>query len=92
MGRILLYLMLAIVVLTVISALIALIIATVTLAIVAVAIGIPLWLAWRSWAARHGLTARARTSVERLQELYIEGKIDLFEFERRVAGLIAVEK
>jgi hypothetical protein len=29
--------------------------------------------------------------VERLQNLYVDGKIDLFEFERRVAQIVHVE-
>jgi hypothetical protein len=38
-----------------------------------------------------GVIAPRLNPMERLRNLYVEGKIDLFEFERRVAKLLALE-
>jgi hypothetical protein len=54
-------------------------------------VGIPLWLLARPHLQRHGITAPRKRPIERLQALYAEGKIDMFEFERRVAHLISYE-
>lgn len=54
-------------------------------------IGLPIWLFTRSWLRGHGLAGAAQHPMERVKRMYIDGKIDLFEFERRVARLIAVE-
>lgn len=60
-------------------------------AAVALGIGIPIYLLFRWW---HGSQKPVLTQkpLERLQNLYVEGKIDIFEFERQVASLIAVER
>lgn len=57
----------------------------------ACAIGIPLWFLGKH-LMRHRLTVPAQNPIERLQNLYVEGKIDLFEFERRVARLVAYDR
>ena len=56
-------------------------------------VGVPLYIVGKHWLNGHGvnLAMRKQSPMERLQNLYVEGKIDLFEFERRVANLIAVE-
>lgn len=74
-----------------VSALAALLFAVLAMAVLAAMIAIPAYVFWRSWQARHRLAQPAHTSIEGLKRLYIEGKIDLFEFERRVERLIAVE-
>lgn len=57
----------------------------------ACAIGIPLWFLGRH-LMRHQLAPRAQSPIERLQNLYVDGRIDLFEFERRVARLVAYDR
>lgn len=59
----------------------------------ALAIGVPAYLLIKNWPgiSRH-VNRLTQNPMERLQTLYVEGKIDLFEFERRVAHLIAVER
>ena len=58
------------------------------LAALALAVGIPLYLVLN----RHREPKRLRRSpIEALQDMYAEGKIDLSEFERRVARLVAIE-
>ena len=57
----------------------------------ACAVGLPIWYMSRHWRRGVGFAA-SMNPIERLQNLYVEGKIDLFEFERRVAQLIAVER
>jgi uncharacterized membrane protein len=54
-------------------------------------VGIPLYMVGRHHFSGMGLKVRSQRPIERLQQLYAEGKIDLFEFERRVAHLIALE-
>jgi uncharacterized membrane protein len=54
-------------------------------------VGIPLYMMGRHHFGGLGLKGRTQRPIERLQQLYAEGKIDLFEFERRVAHLIALE-
>jgi threonine/homoserine/homoserine lactone efflux protein len=86
------YIVLAVLLLAAVCTIITLLFAAVMLVSFAALIGLPLWLMWRSWSHRQGIGTRARSSIERLQELYIEGKIDLFEYERRVARLVAIEQ
>ena len=54
-------------------------------------VGIPLWFLAKPHLQRHGMVGPKRHPIERLQALYAEGKIDMFEFERRMATLLAVE-
>lgn len=70
--------------------LMAFIAAVVMTAAVALGVGIPAYLVFQWWR-RSQVPALTQKPMERLQSLYVEGKIDIFEFERRVASLIAVE-
>ncbi|HZS93772.1 MAG TPA: hypothetical protein VFA78_03175 [Chloroflexota bacterium] len=87
------YLILAIVLMmligTVLAAIVAFIVSVLTIAAVVAVIALPIW-----YISRHHLGARssAQPPLERLKNLYVEGKIDLFEFERRVERLLAIEK
>jgi hypothetical protein len=54
-------------------------------------VGIPLWLMAKPRLKRMGVVAPRLNPMDRLKNLYVEGKIDLFEFERRVAKLLALE-
>ena len=45
----------------------------------------------RHWLHVGKAKVAALSPIERLQNLYVEGTIDLTEFERRVARLVAVE-
>lgn len=56
------------------------------------AVGIPLYLMSKRWMRRQGIAKPAVSPMDRLRNLYVEGKIDLFEFEQRVAQLIHVER
>jgi hypothetical protein len=58
----------------------------------ALAIGIPLYFLLKPHLSGRSLGRLSSNSIERLQRLYVEGKIDLFEFERRVAHLLAIEQ
>ena len=70
----------------------ALLVAAMVTLVLAAAVGMPLYLMARPYLKRHGITGKNRPSpVERLQTLFAEGKIDLFEFERRVAQLVRIE-
>jgi hypothetical protein len=68
----------------------AMLAALVMTAAVALGIGIPLYMLVKWWQ-RSQTPVLAQKPLERLQNLYVEGKIDIFEFERQVASLIAVE-
>lgn len=57
----------------------------------ACAVGIPLYLMSKPWLERHGVQSKRLHPIDRLKNLYVEGKIDLFEFERRVARLISID-
>jgi hypothetical protein len=58
----------------------------------ALAIGVPAYFFFKHRRSINGHFNRlAQSPMERLQSLYVDGKIDLFEFERRVAHLIAIE-
>ena len=48
-------------------------------------VGIPLWLMSKRWMRRQGIAGPGQHPIDRLRNLYVEDKIDLFEFERRVA-------
>jgi hypothetical protein len=70
----------------------ALLVLTLVLLAMACVVGIPLYLMGRRFASRHGISTPSVNPMERLRTLYVDGKIDLMEFERRVARLIAVER
>lgn len=57
-------------------------------AALALMIAVPLYLMAKPHLRKRGIT---KSPVEKLQDMYAEGKIDLFEFERRVASLVKVE-
>jgi hypothetical protein len=88
--QLLIFLIVAIVVISLVLMVLAVIAALVMTAAVALGVGIPAYLLFQWWR-RSQAPALRQKPLERLQTLYVEGKIDLFEFERRVANLIAVE-
>lgn len=65
----------------------------------ACAVGIPLYILARLAKPRlqhfgslqSSVAGNSQAALERLKMLYVEGKIDLFEFERRAAHLISTE-
>jgi len=85
------YVLLAVAFLIFLSVAAALLVAAVVTLVLATAVGIPLYLMARPHLERHGLAQRKQLPMERLQSLFAEGKIEMHEFERRVARLIAVE-
>ena len=74
---------------TVLAAIVAFIVSVLTIAAIVAVIALPIW-----YVSRHHLGTRSpgQPPLERLKNLYVEGKIDLFEFERRVERLLAIEK
>ncbi len=88
--QLLFFLIAAIVVISLVFMVLALIAAIVMTVVVALGVGIPAYLIFQWWT-RSQMPSLTQRPLERLQNLYVEGKIDLFEFERRVASLIAVE-
>jgi hypothetical protein len=78
-------------VLFLVSMAVALIISALTILAMMCLVGIPLWILAKPHLQRHGMVAPKKHPIERLQALYAEGKIDMFEFERRIAKLLAVE-
>ncbi|HEX6510297.1 MAG TPA: hypothetical protein VF221_21925 [Chloroflexota bacterium] len=70
---------------------VTLIISALLILTMACVVGIPLYLMGRHHFRHMGFKQTTQRPIERLQQLYAEGKIDLFEFERRVAHLIALE-
>ncbi len=85
------FLILSILLVTFLSIAVTLVISAVAVLALACAVGIPLWLISRPHLQRYGLAGNPQTALERLKTLYVEGKIDLFEFERRAARLISTE-
>lgn len=85
------FFMLAIAVLAFLTVAVTLIITALICLAIACIVGVPLYLVSRKWLHRQGIIASASSPMDRAKALYVEGKIDLFEFERRVARLIAVE-
>jgi hypothetical protein len=83
--------LLAIALLIFISVAVALIVTAVICLVLACAVGIPLYLMSKPFLQRHGIAKAKMSPMDRLKTLYVEGKIDLFEFERRIARLISVE-
>lgn len=70
---------------------VALIMTALVILTMACVVGVPLYILGRRHFSGMGLRGNTQRPIERLQQLYAEGKIDLFEFERRVAHLIALE-
>jgi hypothetical protein len=70
----------------------ALLAAALVFLVMACLVGIPLWLSVKGWMKRRGIAAPVQSRIERLKNLYLDGKIDLFEFERRVEQLISIER
>jgi hypothetical protein len=54
-------------------------------------VGIPLYFIGRNWMRRQGIRGPVQTPIERLRNLYVDGKIDLFEFEQRLSRLLSME-
>jgi hypothetical protein len=77
--------------LAIVGTVLFLIVSALALACVAAMIGLPLWFMFRRPRSRRRVPVRTQSPIERLKNLYIEGKIDLFEFERAVAQLVHVE-
>lgn len=74
-----------------VAAVVALIFAVLTALAMLAAIAIPAYFIYRHFTTRRSISQPRMSPIERLQNLYIEGKIDLFEYERLVSRLIAVE-
>jgi len=57
---------------------------------VGLAIGIPTVMLIQWWRKSSARTLTQKP-MDRLQNLYVDGKIDLFEYEKRVAALVSTE-
>lgn len=80
------YMIAAIIVLVVLaSIIIALVMVVGALALVLASVGLG-WLTWHLLPFRHRLS---KSPVDRLTDHYVAGNIDLGEFERRVARVLA---
>jgi uncharacterized membrane protein len=77
-------------VLSLFAVLLGLLITLLVVLALASAVGIPVWQMSHRHLKRRGARTRQHP-IERLQSLYAEGKIDLFEFERRVSHLVSIE-
>lgn len=88
--QLLVFLIAAIVVISLVFVFLAFIVMVMMTVAVVLGVGIPAYLVFQWWR-RSQMPALTQKPMERLQNLYVEGKIDLFEFERRVANLIAVD-
>jgi hypothetical protein len=85
------FLFLAIALLTFVTIAVTLVLSALAFLALACVVGIPLWLIARPHLEKYGITGNRQSAMERLKNLYVEGKIDLFEFERRAAHLLNVE-
>jgi hypothetical protein len=85
------YLVLSIALLMFLMVAVTLIVTALLMLALACIVGIPLWLMAKPRLQRMGIAAPRLNPMDRLRNLYVEGKIDLFEFERRVARLLALE-
>ena len=75
-----------------VSLIVAFVLAILSMAAIGLAIGLPIYFILRHWSRNNPRIARLKQSpLERLQQLYIDGRIDLFEYESRLARLIAIE-
>jgi hypothetical protein len=81
----------AMVFLALVATVLFLIVSALAIAGVAAVIGLPLWFMAKHWKSQRRVPVRTQSPIERLKNLYVEGKIDLFEFERAVAHLVHVE-
>ncbi|MGH2448097.1 MAG: hypothetical protein ACRDFS_05775 [Chloroflexota bacterium] len=75
---------------TVVSAVIAFLVAVLVPLALMCAVAIPAYMLIRSKRGR--LKVPAQDPLERLQNQYLEGKIDLAEYEKRVGRLLALER
>lgn len=85
------FILLSIAFLICLSIAVALIMTALVILTMACVVGVPLYMLGRRHFSGMGLRGRTQRPIERVQELYAEGKIDLFEFERRVAHLLQLE-
>lgn len=85
--------LLAIALIVFVTIAVTLILSALIFAAFACLVGVPLYLLGRRWLNGQGVNVsmRRQSPMERLKTLYVEGKIDLFEFERRAAHLISIE-
>lgn len=81
---------LAVLLMTAVMVAMTLLAVIVVLAFIA-ALVVPMFVLGRRWAQPRAQQLAVKP-IERLQNLYAEGKIDLFEFETRIAHLIALER
>lgn len=88
--QLLVFLAVALLVVFLVFMVLALIAAVMATVAVVLGVGIPIYLLYQWWR-RSQMPSLTQKPLDRLQNLYVEGKIDIFEFERRVASLIAVE-
>jgi hypothetical protein len=80
--------LLSIALLVFVTVAVALILSAVVMLALACVVGVPLYLMARPHLHKQRVI---KSPIERLQNLFVEGKIDLPEFERRVAHLVRVE-
>lgn len=90
------FLIWAIILMTFLAVAVTLVISTVAFLALACVVGFPLYLLVKPHLQRFGslqssVAGNSQAALERLKTLYVEGKIDLFEFERRAAHLISTE-
>jgi uncharacterized membrane protein len=83
------FVFLVLVTLIFLSVAVTLIVGALVCLVLACAVGLPLYLMARPHLERYGIAGK-HNPIERLQNMYVEGKIDILEFERRVARLISV--
>jgi hypothetical protein len=81
----------AMVFLAIVGTVLFLIVSALALAAVGAMIGLPLWFLFKHQGSRRRVPVRTQSPIERLKALYVDGKIDLFEFERAVAHLVHVD-
>jgi hypothetical protein len=85
------FLILAILLFSFVAVALTLIVSALVCLALAAVIGLPIYLFLKPKLERRGMIGGPQTALERLKSLYVDGKIDLFEFERRAASLITYE-
>lgn len=85
------FVVLAVILMMFLAVAVTLIVSALVFLALACAVGIPLWLIAKPHLRRHGIDGTGIRPIDRVKELYVEGKIDLFELERRVAHLLSFE-
>jgi hypothetical protein len=68
-----------------------LVLSAITMLAIMALVAIPLWRLARPHIQNAGIVGDGKPPLRRLQTMYAEGKIDMFEFERRVAKVLSRE-